>query len=185
MAKYYWSPTKQKIMLLLGVGATLALSHSPRIHWKLIKNLPRAWKDIDRRILRRTLHEFKRDRLIDFKEERDGSVSIALTDKGRRFVLRFHPERLALTKPPVWDCKWRVITFDIPEKKKAAREAFRKYLTELGFYQAQRSVWIWPYECKKEVDFIVKLLEIRTHVYYLTVQSIAPDSALKLHFDLT
>ena len=90
-----------------------------------------------------------------------------------------------IKKPKRWDGKWRFVIFDIPEKRKTVRDAFRKYLSDLGFYQIQRSVWVWPYECKKEVDFLVELFEIRSDVYYLLVEAITNEALLQKHFQLS
>ena len=185
MAKYYYSPRKQKIMALLASGAVLALSPSPKVSWRVIRNIPKVWKEIDREVIRRTIREFKYDRLVDFRTEKDGFTSVVLTEKGKRYALRFNPERIILQKPARWDGKWRFIIFDIPEKRKTVRDAFRKYLSDLGFYQIQRSVWVWPYECKKEVDFLVELFEIRSDVYYLLVEAITNEALLQKHFQLS
>jgi len=184
MASYYFSPAKQKAVLLLASGITLALSPSPAVHWRVIKNLPKAWKAIDRTILRRIINEFKNDRLIDFKENKDGLIEVVLTEKGRKTAFKFDPEAIQIKKPTKWDGKWRFVIFDIPEKKKKAREAFRKYLQDLGFYKLQRSVWVYPYECKQEINFLVEFFEVRNHVQYLIVDYCLYDAPMRLHFDL-
>ncbi len=184
MAKYYYSPTKQKVLLLVAAGAGLILARSSKMQWRIMRNLPKMWERIDRRILRRILREFTRDRLVDFQEHSDDTISVVLTEKGNRFAMRYNPEKLVIKTPSRWDKKWRVVTFDIPEKKKPAREALRKQLQELDFYQIQKSVWVHPYECGNEIDFISELFEVRNFVHYLIVESIRNDAALKLHFNL-
>ena len=140
MAKYYYSPIKQKIVLLLLAGVTLCLNRSPRTHLRIIKNIPRAWKNIDRSVLYRTLHEFHNERLVDFNQQSDGSTIITLTEKGEKFALRFKIDEISIPIPVHWDKKWRIVIFDIPEKHKGAREALRIKLSELGFIQFQKSV---------------------------------------------
>jgi len=184
MAKYFYSPAKQKAVLLLAAGVILGLNRSPKVQWKIIKNLPKVWKYIDRNVLRRLIKEFKQDRLIDFEEKSDGTIRVVLTEKGERRALRFDPERIFIKKPLRWDGKWRMIIFDIPEKKRAARDAMRIMLAKAGFRQLQRSVWVHPYECKNELDFIVEFFEIRNYVHYCEVNYLTNDSVLRLHFDL-
>lgn len=185
MATYYYSPTKQKILALLATGVVLGLSHSPKVQWRIIRNLPKVFRDIERTTLRRIIHEFKYERLVDFRFEKDGSISVVLTEKGKRFALRYNPDLMTLKKPSRWDGKWRIVMFDIPEKKKAAREAFRKYLAELGFYQMQRSVLGWPYDCKNEIQFLVELFEVRQYTQYVVADEILHDFPLKLYFKLS
>ena len=172
-------------MALLASGVVLGLSPSPRVQWRIIKNLPKVWRGIDRTILRRVIREFKYNRLADFKENEDWTISVVLTEKGKNIALKYNPDRMFIKKPPRWDGKWRFVIFDIPEKKKAARQALRDRLRAFGFYQLQRSVWVYPYECKNEIDFIMELFEIRNHVHYFISESWLQDAALKLHFKLT
>ena len=185
MAKYYYSPAKQKTLLLLAAGITMGLSHSPRSHWHIIKTLPKAWKDIDRRTLRRVLREFKYDRLVDFRDEKDGTVSIVITEKGKKLAMRYDPDNIELKKPTRWDGKWRVVISDIPEKKRTARDALRKKFKKLGFYELQKSVWAYPYSCDEEIKFLAEFFEVGHCIRILTVEHISVDADLKLHFDLS
>ncbi|MEK7576357.1 MAG: CRISPR-associated endonuclease Cas2 [Patescibacteria group bacterium] len=184
MERYYFSPTKQKILLLLASGVVLGFSHSPKNQWRIIKNLPKAWRSIDRVVLYRILHEFHNDRLVDFMIEKDGTSTIVLTERGKKKVLRYKIDEITIKVPTRWDGRWHIVMFDIPEKRKRAREALRNKLQELGFLQFQKSVWVVPYPCKDEIDFIIEVFEIRPHVQYLEVLSITNDSKLKLHFQL-
>ena len=43
-----------------------------------------------------------------------------------------------------WDGKWRIIVFDLPEKKRGLRNDLRKQLRSARFGGLQRSVWISP-----------------------------------------
>ena len=172
-------------MALWASGVVLSLSPSPRVHWRILKNLPKAWKEIDRTILRRIIREFKYNRLTDFKENEDRTISVVLTEKGKHTALKYNPDLMQIKKPLRWDNKWRFVIFDIPEKKKAARQALRIRLRSCGFYQLQRSVWVYPYECKNEIDFIAELFEVRNHVHYFIAEPWLQDAVLKLHFRLT
>ena len=184
MAKFFYSPIKQKVLLLLATGFILSFSKSPRVHARMWRALPKAWKEINRSILRRIIREFKTKRLVDFVQNKDGSVTVVLTEFGKQYALRFDPETIKISIPLRWDKKWRVVVFDIPEKKKPAREALRRELKKLGFVELQKSVWIFPYDCKDAIDFIVELFEIRSFVRYLEVGRISHDADLCLHFKL-
>src|SRR3990167_4561382 len=53
--------------------------------------------------------------LITF-EERDGRRYARITEKGKR-VLELETQKVAITKRRKWDRRWRVVIFDIPERR--------------------------------------------------------------------
>ena len=92
--------------------------------------------------------------------------------------------KLEITKQKVWDKKWRIVAFDIPEKKKNGRDALRQKLQELNFYQLQKSVFVCPYPCEKEVHFLSEFFDIGDFVNIIIADNIYDDVRLKNHFDL-
>lgn len=184
MAKYYFSPAKQKAVLLLMGGAALCFSRSQKGMFRLLENIAREWKKIDRAVLYRIVREFKRDRLVDYKEDRDGSVSIVLSKLGKKYAIHCKLDEIEIKIPDRWDGVWRMVIFDISEKKKKAREALRSKLKELGFRELQKSVLVFPYECEDEVDFICEVFELRNSVRYIRAGYISNEAELKLKFGL-
>jgi len=91
---------------------------------------------------------------------------------------------MKINKPLKWDNLWRLVIFDIPEDKKSARMALASKLKELGFYPMQKSVYIHPYECKDEIDFIMELFDITPYVRFLRVRDIDIELDLKNRFRL-
>ncbi len=91
---------------------------------------------------------------------------------------------MQIKKSAIWDRKWRVVFFDIPEKKRKARDALRNKLRELGFRELQKSVFVHPYSCQSEIDFIVEFFEIRPYVRYGELTNLTNEAELKLRFDL-
>ena len=115
MAKYYYSPIKQKVILLLWAGVALGLTtHSPRRRRRVFKDIPLEFQKIDRRVLQRIVREFYRDRLVDFKEDRDSNIRIILTEQGVKKALRYNIDAISIKEPKKWDGKWRLVVFDIP-----------------------------------------------------------------------
>jgi len=47
-----------------------------------------------------------------------------------------------------------VLIFDVEENYRIKREALRGKIKELGLYQLQKSVWVCPYEFKKEMSIL-------------------------------
>ena len=178
------SETKEKIILLLASGVVLGLSRSPRNYFKVLKGAAKEWKEINRNKLVRIVREFYNDRLIDYKEDKDGSVKIILTKEGQKKALKFKLDEMEIKKPVKWDGEWRVVIFDIPERFKKAREALRMKLKDLGFLELQKSVLVLPYECEDEIDFIVEVFLIRPFVRFVRVKSFTNEEQLKIKFGL-
>ncbi len=176
--------TKQKILLLLFSGAALAFSRSPKNYFKILEEIPKVWEDINRSRMYRIVREFYNERIIDYKEDKDGVVRIILTKEGKQKALQFQFDDIKIKKPNNWDGIWRMVIFDIPEKRKKAREAIRKKLKELGFKELQKSVLVHPYECENEIDFIVEVFQIRNCVRFIRAASITNDEQLKIKFKL-
>ncbi len=91
---------------------------------------------------------------------------------------------MRILKPRKWDGKWRIVGFDIPEKQKKAREALRYKLKELGFLQIQKSLFLYPYPCREEIEFIGEIFQINKCITFIEAISITNESYLKREFKI-
>ena len=174
--------TKEKILLLLSAGVALSLSRTPKQYFKIVKNFPKEWRNIELKRLYRVVREFYNDRLVDYKESEDGAVSIVLTKEGIKKSVKFKLDEMKIEIPPKWDGEWRIVIFDIPERFKKAREALRNKLEDLEFIKLQESVFVFPYECEDEIDFIVEVFQIRPFVRFVKAKSFTNEEQLKIKF---
>ncbi|MEK7568830.1 MAG: CRISPR-associated endonuclease Cas2 [Patescibacteria group bacterium] len=133
--------------------------------------------------INRSASNLKRRGLIKM-ERRGGEVFVALTDKGRKEALLNNLEFGKFDKHKKWDGKWRIVLFDIPENKRTARKALNKLLRNAGCFHYQKSVFITPFECKKEVDFLGDYFDIRKHIFLITANEIENESRIRKHFNL-
>lgn len=133
--------------------------------------------------LSQALYYLKKRKIIKIVEMSNGETRIELTERGRKRKIQYDIENLKMSGTVPWDGKWRMLMFDIPEQKKAAREALREKLKDLGFIQFQRSVWIYPYSCQDEIDFITEYFSIAQYVNLITVK-MEVDKPLRLKFKL-
>jgi len=125
-----------------------------------------------KRYQKRTLKpSYIRQKFLDLEEkglirlsEKGDKTRIALTERGREKILEFQVDQMEVDIPLRWDGKWRLVIFDIPEKKKHEREIFRQKLKELEFEMIQDSVWRHKYPCHKEIEFLAHLYGIYPHV---------------------
>ena len=175
---------QKKILLLLLGGLTLGLSASPKQYFQIVRGIKEGLKEIDARTLRRAIKSLYQSKMISEKENSDGTVTIILTDKGKQKVLTYDLEKMEVKKPKQWDGKWRIVLFDIPEKIKKVREAMRGHFKNLGFYEFQKSVFVHPYNCKDEIDYLIEFYDIRKFVRFIIAESLDNELHLKEHFEL-
>jgi DNA-binding transcriptional regulator PaaX len=53
------------------------------------------------------------------------------------------------------DGKLRIVLFDVPEKYKTSRDAFRRHLKAMGFKFVQDSVWVSSMPCEDLIKLTV------------------------------
>lgn len=134
--------------------------------------------------MKKVITRLKRQRYVSIKENHDGTATVKITKNGMLHALTYHLDSLKSDRPKKWDNRWRVIIFDIPEKYKRARDVFRSRLIQLGLYKFQESVYIFPYPCFDQVEFLRELYGVAFKVKYLLVEKIEEDEYLKSHFEL-
>ena len=178
-----YSFIKSKALLLLYGGLVFSYSYTPGQQWKVLKAVSRQWKRIDKEKLQKGIRNLYRSKLISKKENSDGSITIILTEKGRMKALLYHFDKMKIDGTD-WDGRWRLVVFDIPEKLKAGRNSLRRKIKELGFYELQKSVWVYPYECKNEIDFIIEFFNLRKYVRFAILDFIDNELHLKKIFKL-
>ena len=184
--KYYrLGVNQQKVLLLLMAGIGLGLAKTPGQYYKVLKNTHWEWQKINDRALKQAIASLYKSKLVSEKENKDGSVSIILTDHGKKKALTYNLDTIQIKKPSRWDGQWRMILFDIPEKHKKAREAFREMLKNLEFCEFQKSVFIHPYECQNELDYIIEFFQLRSYVRTITAAKLDNELHFKKIFGLT
>jgi len=114
--------------------------------------------------------------LID--ENKDGGMVYRFTKNGKITAKKFLLDTLELKHPKEWDGKWHVVVFDIPEKYKKARYALYHKLKDLDFYQLQKSVWIHPFACEAEINFLEDVFDIHPFVEVLIAENISNGKAI-------
>lgn len=117
--------------------------------------------------------------------ERGDELLLQLTAEGRRAVKKLRLKTLTIPKPTRWDKQWRFIAFDIPEKKRPAREAFRKKLQQLGCAKIQKSLFVHPYSCKHEIAYLTDTLQIEPFVRLIIATSFNGDRRLRTRYQLS
>lgn len=122
--------------------------------------------------------------LITFEEFDNGKRYARITEKGKR-ALRMESERVVMTKRRKWDKRWRVVIFDIPERRKRVRDRLRQFMSSYGFVRLQDSVWIYPYDCEDLITLAKAEFRIGADVLYMIVERLERDKYLREHFNLS
>ena len=87
-------------------------------------------------------------------------------------------------KKKKWDGRWRMVVFDIPERRSHIRARLRAVMCEIGFVRLQDSVWVYPYDCEDFIALLKAELKIGKDVLYAIVDTIEHDKGLRLQFKL-
>ncbi|MBI2039832.1 CRISPR-associated endonuclease Cas2 [Candidatus Microgenomates bacterium] len=99
--------------------------------------------------------------MIDFVS--DEKLAYRLTDHGRQKAIW---ESIKLSDEK-WDGKWRLVIFDVPEKRRQARNLLRDSLKKWGFIHWQQSVWATKKNCTKVLREFIKSVGIEDWVIVL------------------
>lgn len=79
-----------------------------------------------------------------------GDAVLRIKARGGRLLNQAMPFRKLQRKR--WDGVWRLVVFDIPEKRKTSRDMLRMKLKSLGFGMWQKSVYVTPHDIMREMN---------------------------------
>mgnify|MGYP001594669966 FL=1 len=182
---YQLGKNQKKILLFLLAGVGLCVARTPRQYFQVIRSVKSEWDKINYLALRRSIASLYKSKLIKEKSNSDGSTTMVLTGLGRKKAITFNIETMEIKKPKKWDKKWRIVFFDVPEKRKESRNVLRETLKRIGFLEFQKSVFVCPYECKDELDYVIEFFNVRPHVRLGTATWLDNELHLKEKFNIS
>lgn len=130
------------------------------------RNLIESKTVLSKKALSQKLYALRKCGLMKYK-----GAKAVITEKGYEYINFAKLDELKIESKKK-DGFWRLIIFDVPEEKKAARELLRNKLNEFECYQLQKSVYVTCFICEKEIAELVKLLAIGKHVCVVTAKSL-------------
>ena len=175
---------KKKVLLFLLAGLALGLTRSAKKQLWILKQIPKEWEKENRQALERAINSLYVSHLIKEKYHKDGTTTLILNENGKQKALRFNIDKLEIKKPIKWDGKWRIIMFDIPEKLRGLRDSLRSHFREIGLIELQKSVFVFPYPCSKEIEFILEFYNARKYVRFILAEKVDNNIHLKNKFSL-
>lgn len=176
--------TTKLILAVLGLGAIVFVGALAPNIFSATKHYSKRPVKYSEKQLQKSIYNLKRRKLIKIIREKNGKTEVKLTNKGRRRIREFMFNEITIPKPAHWDGKWRVVIFDIPVKFNRGREALRAKIKKLGFFQLQKSAWIFPYECEDELLFIAETYNVEKYIEVLTVERLFHAKQLRNKFKL-
>lgn len=183
-------PKTKQILLLLGAGtflaASLVMPGLPLLIKPILdekrKREQDEWKKFNAWRLRQIIKRLHKRKLVEVVQE-NGTDVVKITEDGRKKTLRYKIDEMTIIKKR-WDGKWRIIIYDIFSKKKAERHLFHKILKRLQFYQLQRSVYLTPFPCHEEIEYLRKICDVDKEVLILTVQKLENEKVYREYFGI-
>ncbi len=114
-----------------------------------------------------------------------GRTVLRLTRKGKEAANAIEiRQKVSPQKPKRWDGKWRIVIFDVWEKRRSVRNKLRIMLHNTGFVKIQHSVWVYPYPCEDLFVFLRADLRLGQGMLYIVADEIEHDARLRQHFGL-
>ena len=187
-------PRVKDILLLLSAGTFLAasiifpglpLAAKPileAIKESQKQKRQKEWNKFNLWRLRQVIKRLEKQKLVEIVNV-NGQPVVKITDRGKQKILKYDLEKMALDQTR-WDEKWRIIIYDIFSTKRLERELFRKTIKRMNFLKLQRSVYLTPFRCRDEIEYLRQVCGIPSEVIILTVSGIENEHVYKEYFGL-
>jgi hypothetical protein len=179
-------PVRNLILRTLALGGVMGVALVAPKALSLLKGIDRPKsnrRDLYKRISQ-AMNRLEREgfvRMSGAREHRD----IAITKKGQAMIETIYASKYSIPEPAFWDGKWRVVMFDIRERRRKVRAQLRALLFGAGFLRLQDSVWIHPYPCDEFIGLIRAHLKSGTgELLSFVAQALESDRKLREHFKL-
>ena len=178
MGKYSAEIVKLRSINILGSMLSLAL---PFFEASSVYRIPASkFRDelgIDRQMIYDRISYLKRKGYIEsFVEGKEKYYEI--TPKGLAKTNYYLATNPVVQRPDIWDKKWRVVIFDIPNKRKTNRDLFRLKLLEIGFIKVQESVYVYPFECTEIISNLSKVYSLDKNVSVMISEIIQGEATI-------
>jgi DNA-binding PadR family transcriptional regulator len=168
---------RQILMFLVDFAVvSYSMAHKSPMARKSVNDYWR-WRRFDRARFSSSIYRLKKQKLIRVYIEGKEKY-LELTPKGLARLRKYTIDQIEIERPKVWDRQWRIVIFDIPDRKRVFRDILRRKLERLGFILLQESVFIFPFECKREIDYICDYYLIKPYLKYIVADILEGDQDL-------
>lgn len=178
------SKKASEVLGLLRGGAYLEFRRTPHGYFQAVGKDRALWMKYQRKTLLYVINALHKNNFVEIQEDAEGNTKVILTKPGKEFAQKQQSIFGAMRRTEEWDKKWRLVFFDVPEEKKKSRDAFRYQLKKAGLVEFQRSAFIFPWPCFKEVGALAAEVGIKEHVVLVTAETLSNEFYFKEHFGL-
>ena len=108
-----------------------------------------------------------------------------ITDKGRQKIARLSMLRVnPVSRPSVWNRRWYLVAYHIPDQNKSSRNQFIAGLKILGFKRYAPALWINPYDLVTDVNKIAKHYQVAQYISHVRADTISHASQWQKTFSV-
>ncbi len=169
------------ILLVIALNGQISPQTANRLIYKLIKKL-KNWRNTNKYRQEYYINRKTKELIAKNLIEIDSDGHLKLTKDGERRLI--HIQRVSRLKNYVWDKKWRIVIFDIPEKQRSKRDFLRQELIESGFQRLQHSVWVSPYPQEEFIELLKTEIEINHLAIFFETDRLSNEHGLRESFNL-
>jgi len=173
--------TIEQVLLHLHDSMDAGFSYTAKRGFFILDDFSHKPKESNEEKIKKAIINLNKEKLIKKKKNYNGSIIISLTERGKLRALNIKFRKFADRKEK-WDRKWRMVMFDIPNECRKARDALRYRLKSGGFYELQKSIFLYPYDCKKEIEYFVELFKAQKYVRFGLLDFIDNEKDVSLFF---
>jgi len=131
--------------------------------------IKKALKNLTENNSRVILHRLQRKGLVERSNK-----NYKLTLLGIKYFKKIKQNNIENKKE--WDGKWRIVSFDIPERIKKEREWVRFKLLEIGYKALQKSVFIGKWPLPEEFYKEILGKRLKDYIKIITIGEIDDES---------
>jgi len=182
----YWEIIKLLGMIYLSGGGLISRPILPLLVdeiKKLLKELKNI--EVEKEKIQTTLLKLEKRQIINLTEK-DEKVFVEIEGKNKSVILKYSIKSILdfKKKKKEWNGRWYMVFFDVPEIQRNKRNYLRIFLIKIGFYRYQKSVYIFPYECEKEIQLIKQIVEGGKYMKYIIADKIEDEKTIKTFFKI-
>lgn len=177
---------KNLLLRSLAVGGVISIALvAPKVT-RLLKHFDRPAKSREQlyRRIAQGISRLEQDGLVVVSGEY-AKRRVEITEKGLELMKKIEFDEYTIPEPAFWDGKWRVLIFDINERRRRVRDQLRRLLRGAGFIRIQDSVWVYPYSCDEFITLVRAHLKSGVgEVRFFVAESLESDKKLREGFGL-
>lgn len=113
-----------------------------------------------------------------------GGEKVYLTQKGKEILQKIQLSEIVIPKSKQWDGLWYLVSYDIPICFNKVRDHFRELLKIYGFFQIQKSLWVYPYKCKEEIAAAANNLNMAKYIIVMETDHLPNEKNMEDYFSL-